>query len=120
MKWKDGLKQWRLDRNIKSTNGVFEEMIESQVDEYTEAVRIDPSEHKAVDSIANLMILCANELALMGYDHDLVLKQAVKHISSRKQDPDQAERDWSGEKWMKDESQLDSELYEPNYTICKL
>lgn len=119
MKWKDGLKKWREDRNITLPLEEFESAIESEIDEFTLA-KMEGSEHQRVDAIADMMVLCANQLALDGYDADLVLKQTVKEISSRKQDPEQASRDWTGEKWQKDPNQPDEDLYTADYTICKL
>ena len=119
MKWKDSLSQWRKDRNITAPQGTFVPMIKEELQEYLDA----SSEHDQVDALADIMVFTANELALMGYDLDLVMKQVVKHISSRQQDPIQfAEWHVNGPngKWKKDPSQDPSTLYEPDYTCCKL
>lgn len=138
MKWKDSLSQWRKDRNITTPQGVYMKSMAEEIDEYllaTEGFYVDKEgntipfetkedkEHAIVDAIADCIVLSANELALMGYDLDLVMKQVVKHISSRKQCPIQQE-EWThigpNGKWKKDPSQDPSTLYEPDYTCCKL
>lgn len=122
MKWKDSLTVWRKDRNITATQGTFVPMIQEELQEYTDA-SLDSDEHGMVDALADIMVFTANELALMGYDLDLVMKQVVKHISSREQDPLQA-ISWRMEgpdgKWKKNPNQDPSTIYEPNYSVCKL
>ena len=122
MKWKDSLTQWRKDRNITATQGTFVPMIQEELQEYTDA-SLDSDEHGMVDALADIMVFTANELALMGYDLDLVMKQVVKHISSRQQDPAQAhiwDTHGPSGKWEKDSSQDPSTIYEPDYSVCKL
>jgi hypothetical protein len=61
-------------------------------------------------------------LGELGVVVDLAMKEAVKHISCRKQDPIQAyewELNGPSGKWQKDKSQPESELYQPNYLRCK-
>jgi hypothetical protein len=122
MKWTDSLKVWRRTRNITTPQGVYAESITEELNEYTAAVNTS-DEHETIDALADIMVLTANEIALMGYDIDLVMKQVVKHISARKQDPVQAVS-WSMEgpsgKWLKDKNQDPSTLIEPNYTVCRL
>lgn len=121
MKWVDSLRKWRADRNIVSPQGVFVESITEELEEYNIAVAAH-DEHETIDALADIMVITANEIALMGYDLDLVMKQVVKHISSRIQDPAQ-KADWSvngpSGKWKKDPRQDPSTLIEPDYTVCK-
>lgn len=122
MKWTDSLKVWRRDRNIVQPQGVYVASIAEELDEYTDAVNAS-DEHEMIDALADIMVLTANEIALMGYDIDLVMKQVVKHISARVQDPDQ-HMDWlthgpSG-KWKKWAEQPADTLIEPDYTVCRL
>lgn len=122
MKWKDSLAVWRRDRNIIKPQGSYKPMIEEELQEYYVAY-VNSEEHGMVDALADIMVFTANEIALMGYDLDLVVKQVVKHISSRQQDHLQQE-DWikngpSG-KWRKWADQDPSTIYEPDYTICRL
>lgn len=122
MKWLDSLKVWRRDRNIIAPQGVFKPSIEEELEEYYVAY-INSDEHEMIDALADIMVITANEISLMGYDVDLVMKQVVKHISARKQDPVQHE-EWitkgpSG-KWLKDPNQDPSTLIEPDYSVCRL
>lgn len=122
MKWTDSLKVWRRDRNIVVPQGVYVTSIDEELEEYAIANQ-DSDEHKMIDALADIMVTTANEIALRGYDIDLVMKQAVKHISSRIQDPAQ-KADWSvngpSGKWKKDPRQDPSTLIEPDYTVCRL
>lgn len=119
MKWKDGLRVWRKVRNIGAPQGKFVEMIEEELQEYKDATTVE----ERIDAIADIIVFATNECEVEGYDVDLVMKQVVKHISARVQDPEQVV-DWlnngpSG-KWRKNPNQDPSTLYEPNYSLCKL
>ena len=76
-----------------------------------------------IDALADIMVFTANEIALMGYNLDLVMKQVIKEISSRQQDPLQV-ISWRMEgpsgKWQKDKSQDPSTLYKADFSVCKL
>lgn len=119
MKWKDGLRLWRKLRNINAPQGKFVDMIEEELQEYKDAITVE----ERVDAIADIIVFAANECELEGFDLDLVMKQVVKHISARNQDPEQA-KDWSmngpSGKWGKDLNQDPNTLYEPQYLLCKL
>ncbi len=119
MKWKQSLQQWRDNRHITKPLEDFEGAIESEVDEYTLATR-DGDEHEQVDACGDIIVFAANQLALLGYDIDLVMKEVIKEISSRQQDPDQAARNWTEEKWEKDKNQNPDSLYKANFKRCKL
>ena len=122
MKWTDSLKVWRRERNIVQPQGVYVATIDEELAEYEEAFN-GSDEHGMIDALADVMVITANEIALMGYDLDLVMKQVVKHISSRVQDPVQYEewlRNGPSGKWKKDPNQNPSTLIEPDYTTCKL
>ena len=122
MKWKDSLTQWRKSRNSVPLVADFIPSIREELDEYSAA--LDASdEHEIVDALADIMVFTANEIALRGYDIDLVMKQVIKHISARQQSPSQA-AEWNdygpSGKWLKNPSQDPSTLYEPDYTVCRL
>lgn len=121
MKWTDGLKHWRADRNILAPQGNYFGMIAEELDEYTLA-KDSHNEHAMIDALADIMVLTANEVALMGYELDLVMKQVVKHISSREQDPAQR-REWNtvgpSGKWQKNPNQDPATLIEPDYSVCR-
>lgn len=77
-----------------------------------------------VDALSDIIVIAAGELTKLKYNPELVLKQTVKEISSRQQDPEQAKA-WAagnrqpGEKWNKDKSQDPSTLYTADYSTCK-
>jgi hypothetical protein len=119
MKWIDGLRQWRKNRNSVALQDSFIPAIQEELQEYSDA----KTEHDKIDALADILVFTANEIELEGYNVDLVMKQVVKHISSRMQDHVQAS-EWlkngpSG-KWQKWQSQPSDSLYEPDYTICRL
>lgn len=118
MNWIEGLEKWRTDRRIITPSGMFQDMIEEEINEY-ELSEATGNEHEMVDAIADLIVLSANELELMGYDINLVMQEVVKEISSRQQDPEQAVRDWSDEKWQKWREQPLGTLYKANFSKCK-
>jgi len=115
------LKQWREDRGITKPIGHpnLQTALESEIDEYTEAVRAG-DEHGKIDALTDLGVLILNELALEGYVAELTFKEVIKTISSRKQDPEQAARDWSNEKWNKWLEQPEDTLYKENFSHCKI
>lgn len=122
MKWKDSLRVWRRDRNIIKPQGTYISMITEELNEYTDAQNSSDIEGM-IDAIADIIVLSTNEMELMGYDLDLVMKQVLKEISSRTQSPSQA-AEWltsgpSG-KWLKDPSQDPSTLYTADFSTCKL
>ena len=119
MKWIDGLRTWRRERKIKTPSGVFKDMILEELHEYSVAKHSNNTDG-IIDAIADLMVLAVNEAELEGYNIDLVMKQVVKHISSRNQDQEQASRDWSDEKWKKQADQNPDTIYQPDYTLCRL
>lgn len=122
MKWKDSLAQWRKSRNITAPQGAYVASIQEELEEYTEALNAS-DEHEMVDALADIMVFTANEMALMGYNLDLVMKQVVKEISSRQQSPSQAS-EWNdygpSGKWQKWKEQPENTLYKANFSSCKL
>ncbi len=98
-------------------------MIEEELQEYTDAIQLkkanEGQEHDVIDALADIIVLASNEITLNGYNVDLVMKQVVHHISSRNQNPEQAKRNWSNEKWQKDPNQDQSTIYKADYSCCK-
>ena len=119
MKWKQSLNKWRTTRKITKPLEDFEGAIESEVDEYTTAVRANDI-HEQIDACGDIITFATNQIHLLGYDVDAVMKEICKEISSRNQDPAQAARDWSEEKWEKDRSQDSTTLYKSDFSRCKL
>ena len=78
-----------------------------------------------VDALQDITVIAAGETVKLGYNPELCLKQTVKEISSREQDPNQALA-WAngqrlpGEKWLKNRQQDPSTLYVAEYSTCKL
>lgn len=78
-----------------------------------------------MDVLLAMYDLLITELTDLGVIPDLAMKEVVKHISARQQDPEQAAR-WKAnpsligtEKWLKDKFQSEDTLYKPNYKVCR-
>ena len=138
----EDLRQWRADRNITKADyltfveNILEELMEcihskdmipkfkkQIMNEYfnKDIVRVIDSE--VVDILQDIQVFCINETELMGYDNIKCNNEVFKHINCRKQDPIQKEQ-WAKfgtyGKWLKDDNQNPSEIYEPDYEGCKL
>ena len=135
------LKYWRKKRNITEPNtkvfvaNCIEELLEIyyqdkniiknlQNEIMENYFDLEPlSELNTIDSIQDLQVFGINETELMGYDNIACNREVYKHISCRKQDPEQLV-DWelngAKGKWIKDKNQNPNELYEPKYEECKL
>lgn len=72
----------------------------------------------------DIILISAESLLEINYQPTLTLKQVVKAISSREQDPIQAQA-WAtgnrqpGEKWKKDPNQDPETLYKADFSTCK-
>ena len=142
----ENLKEWRKDRNITKADyltfvgSILEELMEPLwaknaievnkqeiLDNYFRAaskVQEDTLyKEDIIDAIQDIQVFCINETELMGYDNIKCNDEVFKHINCRKQDPIQyiewKEKGACG-KWQKDKNQDPKEIYEPNYTSCKL
>ena len=135
------LKYWRRKRNITEPNtkvfvaNCIEELLEIyyqdknviknlQNEIMENYFDLEPlSELNTIDSIQDLQVFGINETELMGYDNIACNREVYKHISCRKQDPEQLV-DWEFNgakgKWIKWSEQPKEELYEPKYEECKL
>lgn len=94
-------------------------MIQEELQEYTEATTVE----ERIDAIGDIIVLSVNEMELEGYNVDLVMKQILKEISSRRQDPDQWKQwfsDGPSGKWLKDKNQDPSTLYTADFSTCKM
>ena len=98
------------------------EKLEEELQEFKDAVKNNDI-HEMIDALTDLRVIAIGEIRKAGYDPKCTLKETVKEISSRRQDPEQAKR-WAngekedGEKWLKDKSQDKSELYKADYKNC--
>jgi vacuolar-type H+-ATPase subunit H len=72
------------------------------------------------DILTELSLTCINLIEIEGYNSVECLKECLKEISSREQDPDQKINGRKpGEKWLKDKNQDKSTLYKANYERCR-
>jgi len=100
------------------------EKLEEELQEFKDAVKNNDI-HEMIDALTDLRVIAIGEIRKAGYNPKCTLQETVKEISSRKQDPAQAER-WAkgekedGEKWLKDKSQDKSELYKADFEKCKI
>lgn len=99
------------------------EKLSEELSEFTEA-NANKDEHEMIDALNDIIVVAAGEITKLGYNPELTLKQCVKHIEVREQDPEQAKR-WArneklpGEKWLKDVNQDPKTLHEANYQLCR-
>ena len=77
-----------------------------------------------IDGCNDCIVVAAGGITQAGYNPELTLKQVVKEITSREQDPIQAYT-WkldpglqNKEKWLKNKDQTDT--YKANFNTCKL
>ena len=136
----ENLKVWRQNRNITNADyltfvgNILEELLEPVYDKiFIPKIKQDilneyfqygeVNELEALDTIKDIKVFCINETENMGYDDTKTDDEVFKHINCRKQDPIQKEQ-WEKfgayGKWQKDKNQDPKEIYEPNYTSCKL
>ena len=100
------------------------EKLEEELKEFREAYEANDTEGM-IDALQDLTVIAAGETVKLGFNPELCLKQTVKEISSREQDPDQA-ASWAkgdrmpGEKWLKNRKQDPATLYSADYSTCKL
>lgn len=135
------LKDWRACRNITNYDTKF--FIENILEELLEIYYADKEMIKAckndimsdyfclpelnetntLDAIQDIQVFCINETELMGYNNLKCNNEVFKHISCRKQDPNQF-LDWKEKgaygKWKKWSEQPQDEIYQPNYEECRL
>ena len=99
------------------------EKLNEELEEFEEGF-VKADTHEMIDALADIIVIAAGEMVKLGYNPELCLKQTVKEISSREQDPAQA-ADWSlgnkqpGEKWLKNPRQDPTTLYSADYSTCK-
>ncbi len=132
------LKQWREDRNLSSCNytvffaNILEELLEPlyHKDDIATMVKeimdiyypeeYDLKENEVIDAITDIRVFAENETENMGYNSDLTMLEVIREISSRHQCPIQAQRDWHGEKWQKNNNQPKETLYKADFNKSKL
>ena len=117
----------RLNQERYGTTFDFPKALEKLNEELVEFEEgfVKADTHEMIDALADLIVIAAGEMVKLGFNPELCLKQTVKEISSREQDPVQAIA-WAagkkelGEKWLKDPKQDPSTLYTADYSTCRL
>ena len=122
-----GHKPYQLPTKL-NTELVIEQSTLTRLEErlvvFKEAVLIADNQTVIVNTLHDIIHIAAEGLLDLKYQPILVLKQIVKTISSRLQDPIQAQA-WAsgdrqpGEKWKKMANQDPSTLYEADFSTCK-
>ncbi len=96
--------------------------LSEELSEFTEA-NANSNTHETADALADIIVVAAGELTKLGFNPQLVLKETLKEISSRRQDKQQA-IEWANSgksgKWEKDRNQDPSTLHTANYNLCKI
>lgn len=136
------LAKWRKERNITNPDyrvyfqNIIEELFEplGYSKEEISIIKIDIynryypnelvlNENLVVDTICDIKVFSINELGTMKYNGKKCMKETIKEISSREQEPQQKE-EWSKNgangKWLKWQEQPKDTLYAADYSKCKL
>ena len=117
----------KLNQERYGTTFDFEKALaklEEELQEFCDAFEVNDTEGM-VDALQDIIVIAAGETVKLGYNPELCLKQTVKEISSRQQDPNQAAT-WAngqklpGEKWLKNRQQDPSTIYTADYSTCRL
>jgi len=99
------------------------ELLRVKLAEFELAVT-DDDKPTMIELLTSITLISAVGLLEIKYQPVLTLKQVVKAISSRLQDPIQAQA-WAtgnrqpGEKWLKDKNQDPETLYKADFSTCK-
>ena len=101
----------------------FKKTFLEEVQEVIDALE-DGDIHGFIDGCNDCIVVAAGGITQAGYNPELTLKQVVKEITSREQDPIQ-EYTWKlnpqlqdTEKWLKNKDQEDT--YKADFSVCKL
>jgi len=103
----------------------FNKTLDEELDELQKAIAVT-NIHEIIDAANDAIVVLAGLITKFGYNPHLTLKQTVREISSRQQNPKQAfhwksNPDLVGKtKWQKDINQDPSTLYKADYNTCKL
>ena len=117
----------KLNQERYGTTFDFEKALaklEEELHEFRDAFKANDVDGM-IDALQDITVIAAGETVKLGYNPELCLKQTVKEISSRQQDPVQATA-WAndqkllGEKWLKNREQDPATLYSADYSTCKL
>ena len=103
----------------------FLKTFNEEVQEVRDALEADDLD-LFLDACNDVAVVVAGGITQCGYNPELTLKQVVKEITSREQDPIQ-KYTWSlnpdlqkTEKWLKNKEQSPETLYKADFSTCKL
>jgi len=138
------LRSWRKERNITSVTRetyvkqIIEELFElydlpkKQIDIDTKTVYdmwfkdyedTEVQDEVIIDGAKDIGVFSENFIEANGYNSHKVSEEVFKEISCRKQDPKQ-KKEWKSSgvkgKWQKDLKQPKEELYEADFSNCRL
>lgn len=114
----------RLNRELEVTQTTLEKLT-SKLDDLKKAIFVTDNQASTVNLLHDISLIAAEGILELKYQPTLVLKQIVHEISSRQQDPIQAQA-WAtgnkqpGEKWKKFKDQDESTLYTADFSTCKI
>lgn len=136
------LAKWRKERNITNSDyrlyfqNIIEELLEPlgyskeeikllKIEIYNKYFPKDCAlrEDLVVDTICDIKVFSINELGTMKYNGKKCMKETIKEISSRDQDPFQKDiwnKNGASGKWQKWQEQPKETLYVADYSKCKL
>ena len=96
--------------------------LEEEFQELKDAIEND-DEHEICDGAGDIVVTALGIARKYGYNPDLCMRETIKEIKSRRQDPTQ-KREWAMNgkigKWKKDKTQPLIELYKADYSKCKI
>lgn len=135
------LKKWREERKISGyshktqVSNIVEEMLELMYKPKSQSIATatndiveeyycdETTDIEKIDAYCDLIVFSVNAIELLGYDAKECMKETIREISSRKQNPIQKQiwEQWGYDntKWEKDVNQDKRELYVANYNNCK-
>jgi hypothetical protein len=134
------LKRWREERHITGydhyiqVSNIVEETLELMYTPKSVAIKQlqrdimehyvdDTTNEEKIDAYCDLIVFSINAIELLGYDAKMAMKETIKEISSRKQNPAQQtiwlKWGYDNTKWEKDKNQPKEELYKANYSKFK-
>ena len=113
----------RIIRELLVEQSTLEKLTD-KLEQLKEAILITDNQTSIINLLHDIQLIAAEGLLEIKYQPILVLKQVVRTISSRLQDPIQAQA-WAsgnrqpGEKWKKMANQDPSTLHEADFSTCK-
>jgi hypothetical protein len=115
-----GLHKVMSKQSLKKLADTYAESMLADADMYN----ANSTEDDVIDALCDINVFTVNFMPRFGFDAQIAMEETVLEISSRLQDPKQAEK-WDlygndGDKWMKWKEQPEHTLYKADYTKAKL